>query len=62
MNDIAVTRLVVALSVAFAAVCIGWAFAVQELVPNACTYDTPPPNAQYVHCETGDEIFEQITQ
>jgi len=30
--------------------CIVWAFAVQEIVPNAFTYQPPPARAQAFHC------------
>ncbi len=30
--------------------CIVWAFAVQVIVPNACTYQPPPARAQAFHC------------
>jgi len=32
-------------------VCLGWAVLVQHVVPDACSYTTPPANAQYLHCE-----------
>jgi len=30
--------------------CIVWAFAVQEIVPDACTYQPSPARAQAFHC------------
>jgi hypothetical protein len=44
------TRFVVAVSVLLLAICVGWAFLVQRLVPDACTYPVPPAGAQYLHC------------
>jgi hypothetical protein len=44
------TRFVVAISVLLLALCVGWAFLVQSLVPDACSYPQPPENAQYLHC------------
>jgi hypothetical protein len=38
------------ISLVVAVACVVWAVAVQFLVPNACTYAVPPPNAQYLHC------------
>jgi hypothetical protein len=43
-------RVVALLSVLIVAACVGWAVLVQHAVPDACTYPTPPPNAQYLHC------------
>lgn len=30
--------------------CIVWAFAVQEIVPDACTYQPSPARAHAFHC------------
>jgi hypothetical protein len=37
-------------SIIIAVSCVLWGVLVQFLVPNACTYAVPPPNAQYLHC------------
>lgn len=43
-------RLVWAMTAAIVICCVVWAVAVQYLVPDVCSYPTPPPNAQFVHC------------
>lgn len=40
----------VTVSVIVVLACVLWAVAVQVLVPDACSYDAPPENAQYLHC------------
>ncbi|GAA1692709.1 hypothetical protein GCM10009808_07330 [Microbacterium sediminicola] len=40
-----------AASLVILAASVGWAFHVEYAVPNACTYDPPPENAQYIHCD-----------
>jgi len=47
-------RLVAVMSALILLVCIGWAVLVQHAVPDACSYATPPANAQYVHCDGDD--------
>lgn len=43
-------RVVWAMAAAIAICCVVWAMAVQYLVPDACSYPTPPPAAQILHC------------
>ncbi len=43
-------RVVWMVSVIIVFCCVIWGVAVQYVVPDACTYDEPPPNAQYLHC------------
>ncbi len=43
-------RLVWAMSLVIILTCVVWAVAVQYLVPTACSYPVPPPNAQFLHC------------
>ena len=40
----------ITVSVIVVLACVVWAAAVQVLVPDACSYDTTPENAQYLHC------------
>ena len=40
----------ITVSVIVVLACVLWAAAVQVLLPDACSYDTPPENAQYLHC------------
>lgn len=42
--------LAIAVSVIVVLACVVWAIVVQHAVPDACTYDPPPQNAQYLHC------------
>ncbi len=51
MRRLVTWRIVIAMSVAITICCVVWAVAVQFLVPDACSYPTPPPNAQYLHCD-----------
>ncbi len=51
MREAMVTRFVWAISLVILLACIGWAVLAQVAVPDACTYPTPPPNAQYLHCD-----------
>jgi hypothetical protein len=44
------TRVVAILSAVVLAVCAGWAVLVQDVRPNACQVQPPPPRAQYLHC------------
>ena len=39
-----------AISLVLLLLCAGWAALAQRLVPDACTYATPPDHAQYLHC------------
>lgn len=50
MREKMADRFVWVISVVLVLGCIGWAVLVQRLVPDACTYPTPPPHAQYLHC------------
>ncbi len=50
MRRLVTWRLVVAMSVAILLSCVIWSIAVQHLVPDACSYQPPPPNAQFLHC------------
>ncbi len=50
MRRLVTWRLVVMMTVAIIFCCVVWSIAVQYLVPNACTYQPPPPNAQFLHC------------
>jgi len=43
-------RIVIAMSVAITLSCLIWSVVAQNLVPDACSYNPPPPNAQYLHC------------
>jgi hypothetical protein len=43
-------RFVVAISLIILLLCAGWAVLVQRVVPDACSYSPPPPDAQYLHC------------
>ncbi len=43
-------RFVLVISVIILLACVGWAVLVQRAVPDACSYDPPPTNAQYLHC------------
>lgn len=38
------------LLIVLTALCAGWAVLVQHTVANACSYATPPPRAQVLHC------------
>lgn len=51
MRELMVTRFVWVMSALIVLACIGWALLAQTVVPDACTYATPPPNAQVLHCE-----------
>jgi Na+/proline symporter len=44
------TRAVAMFSALVVAACVGWAWLVQEVRPDACQIQPPPPNAQYLHC------------
>lgn len=46
-----VTRVVWIISGVLVGACIGWSVLVQVIVPDACSYDPPPSNAQYLHCD-----------
>lgn len=50
MRRLATWRLVVVMSVGIVACCVIWSAAVQALVPDACSYQPPPVNAQILHC------------
>jgi hypothetical protein len=50
MRRTVTTRYVVAIALVLFALCIGWAFVAQSLVPAACSYSERPVNAQYLHC------------
>lgn len=50
MRETIVIRFAWAISLIIIAACVGWAVLVQHLVPDACSYQTPPPRAQYMHC------------
>ncbi len=51
MREAMVTRFVWVMSAIIVLACVGWAVLVQVIVPDACTYDPPPANAQYLHCD-----------
>ncbi len=44
------TRFVVVISLLLLGLCVGWAFLVQSVVPDACSDPQPPANAQFLHC------------
>lgn len=50
MRRVVTLRIVWAMALAIVICCAVWAIVVQRLVPDACTYDPPPPNAQYLQC------------
>lgn len=51
MNERHTTLALWVTSAIIVAACIVWAVLAQIAVPDACTYDPPPKNAQYLHCE-----------
>ncbi len=44
------TRTVTMFSAIVVVACVGWAWLVQEVRPDACQVPPTPPNAQYLHC------------
>ena len=44
------TRVVSIFSAVVLAACVGWAWLVQDVRPDACEVHPPPPGAQYLHC------------
>lgn len=44
------TRAVTMFSAMVVVACVGWAWLVQEVRPDACQVQPPPVRAQYLHC------------
>jgi len=44
------SRRVTLLSLVILLACVGWAVLVQDVRPDACQVQPPPPGAQYLHC------------
>ncbi|GAY08045.1 hypothetical protein [Pseudonocardia sp. N23] len=49
-RELRTSRAVVVFGLVVLLACIGWAILVQDVRPDACQVQPPPPNAQYLHC------------